>query len=86
MQIQVCLWDVKRREKQGQVVGGAAGAPPGAAGARCAVRAIAFSPGGERLAYSHSDDWSRGEAGCAPRQYSRKYSSMISSKHAARSQ
>ena len=61
------MWDVKRREKQGQVVGGAAGVPPpGAPGARCAVRAIAFSPGGERLAYSHSDDWSKGESGCAP--------------------
>ena len=30
---------------------------------RCAVRAMAFSPGGERLAYSHADDWSKGEAG-----------------------
>ena len=59
---EVCLWDVKRREKQGQVVGGAPGAP-GAPGARCAARAIAFAPDGSRLAYSHSDDWSKGEAG-----------------------
>ena len=56
------MWDVKKREKIKQLVSPAAAAPTAQLpGVGCGVSSIAFSRGGDFLAYSHSDDWARGE-------------------------
>ena len=52
----VALWDVQRRIRTAMPV-----APP-ADGGGVPVAALAFSRGGEYLAYARSDDWTGGEA------------------------
>jgi WD40 repeat protein len=58
-----CAWDIQKRNKSGVLLKPGPAAPGTSAGGPepVGLPALAFSPGGDMMAYARSDDWSGGQ-------------------------